>query len=69
MPALVLSAYETASVASRPPAPVAFAEHGVCGEPVYVKGPAAQLTSTFEGAFSIVKVFELLSPRWFASPP
>ena len=34
VPALVLSAYETDSVASRSPAPVAFAVHGSIAPPV-----------------------------------
>ena len=52
----------------RPPGPVTATEHGVCADPLYVNGPAAQLTSVVDDALPIVKCFESLLPEWFASP-
>jgi hypothetical protein len=47
---------------------VTAAEHGVCGEPLYVYGPGGQVTVVVLGALSIVKVVEPLLLLWFASP-
>jgi hypothetical protein len=50
-----------------PPAPVAVAEHGVCGAPV--KGaPRPHVTTVVDEAFAMLKLAEPALASWLASP-
>ena len=64
----MLFVYVGVSVWSRPPTPVAFAVHGVSGEPVYVVGVLGQVTAVTDAALLITKLELLLLASWFASP-